>query len=457
MALGKSVAIIGGGISGTLCALLLAKKGYEVSIVEKQKQLGGLFSVFKREGLTFDVGFHYAGSLHKDSFLFESLKSLNILKESDIEILSYPDKLIINNKEIKVGGGIEEFTNLLKKNFPEEDKIDDFIDKLVTTALKFYKSDLSESLILDSQNLKGVLDYYFKSYEIKKIISYISYFYGSMSDEGQFSVHSLLLYDILTTPAKIKGGSKTVIDNIIKQLKEYNVEIITGNKVEKILVDNSGNFKGLKINNGTNLYSDYCISTIHPINILKLLDGKTKNEQRLIAKINKKVNGHTAFSTYFKFKGSIDTNYYYFNEDLEMELILLYGEKYDEYQSIISLIATDWDEWNQIKNDKEKVKDLKKSYEEKTLNLLKKYNQDIKDFEILDSASPLTFERYTDTFEGSYYGLRCNAQDKGIYSLLPFTKIKNFYIAGQSIFYPGLMGCYCTSAIVVNYIDNKRS
>ncbi|MGL5917324.1 MAG: FAD-dependent oxidoreductase, partial [Culicoidibacterales bacterium] len=35
------VAIIGGGIAGMMSALILEKKGYDVTIFEKKEQLGG--------------------------------------------------------------------------------------------------------------------------------------------------------------------------------------------------------------------------------------------------------------------------------------------------------------------------------------------------------------------------------------------------------------------------------
>ena len=50
------IAIIGSGFSGLASAALLAQKGYEVSIYEKNDQAGGRARVWKKDGFTFDMG-----------------------------------------------------------------------------------------------------------------------------------------------------------------------------------------------------------------------------------------------------------------------------------------------------------------------------------------------------------------------------------------------------------------
>ncbi len=52
----QTAAIIGGGLSGLATAALLAKKGYIVSVFEKNAELGGRARVLKKKGFTFDMG-----------------------------------------------------------------------------------------------------------------------------------------------------------------------------------------------------------------------------------------------------------------------------------------------------------------------------------------------------------------------------------------------------------------
>jgi phytoene desaturase len=48
--------VIGGGFGGIAAALRLRARGYDVTLIEKQNQLGGRAMVMRRDGFTFDMG-----------------------------------------------------------------------------------------------------------------------------------------------------------------------------------------------------------------------------------------------------------------------------------------------------------------------------------------------------------------------------------------------------------------
>ncbi len=52
----KKVIVIGAGVSGLASAALLAKDGFDVTILEKNNEIGGRARVWKSEGFTFDMG-----------------------------------------------------------------------------------------------------------------------------------------------------------------------------------------------------------------------------------------------------------------------------------------------------------------------------------------------------------------------------------------------------------------
>ena len=66
------IAIIGSGFSGLASAALLAQKGYEVHIYEKNDQAGGRARVWKKDGFmcfctsVFNCFRHWVGLLPKD-------------------------------------------------------------------------------------------------------------------------------------------------------------------------------------------------------------------------------------------------------------------------------------------------------------------------------------------------------------------------------------------------------
>ena len=72
------VGIIGGGISGLSLGYFLTKKGHQVFLFEKEKELGGLLSFLKKKewSWTLEKFFHHFFSSDKE--LIELLKNLNL-------------------------------------------------------------------------------------------------------------------------------------------------------------------------------------------------------------------------------------------------------------------------------------------------------------------------------------------------------------------------------------------
>ena len=52
----KRVGIIGSGFSGLAAAACLAKVGFEVTVIEKNQEIGGRARKFEAQGFTFDMG-----------------------------------------------------------------------------------------------------------------------------------------------------------------------------------------------------------------------------------------------------------------------------------------------------------------------------------------------------------------------------------------------------------------
>jgi protoporphyrinogen oxidase len=75
----KSIAVLGGGISGLTCALRLAQEGHRVTLIEGSEQLGGLGTFFEHDGRTFEKFYHCM--LPSDGPLLRLLETLGIRDE----------------------------------------------------------------------------------------------------------------------------------------------------------------------------------------------------------------------------------------------------------------------------------------------------------------------------------------------------------------------------------------
>ena len=136
--------IIGGGIGGLTCALLLAKKGLRVALFEKEKQAGGYCSSFSVNGYTFDACTDSIGGLYKNEPLRQLLEEdLGIWDKINVYELNPGRRNIFPGMIIDVPAGILEYKDVLKRNFPLEKE---GIDKIFALMEEIYASSLLAGL-----------------------------------------------------------------------------------------------------------------------------------------------------------------------------------------------------------------------------------------------------------------------------------------------------------------------
>src|ERR1700749_2394815 len=94
------VAIIGSGIGGLLCAVMLAKEGFQVAIIEQNKQIGGCLQTYSFRKKVFDSCVHYIGALdygQTQHRIFNYAGITSQLKLKKMEEHGF-DHIIFNNK-----------------------------------------------------------------------------------------------------------------------------------------------------------------------------------------------------------------------------------------------------------------------------------------------------------------------------------------------------------------------
>lgn len=75
----KTCIIIGGGIGGLVTGALLAKEGYQVTVLEKNAIIGGGLQTFKRNGVSFPTGMHIFGGFQEGGNLRKIFGYLGVM------------------------------------------------------------------------------------------------------------------------------------------------------------------------------------------------------------------------------------------------------------------------------------------------------------------------------------------------------------------------------------------
>ena len=138
-----------------MCGAILAKEGYDVLVLERNKQIGGCLQIFVRDKLIFNSSVHYIGGLEKGQNLYKVFKYLDIIDQLEMHKLDDVafDKIIFNNdeKEYHYAQGYDNFVSTLVQDFPEEEQaILKYVEAIQLACESFPLYNLHES---DDYNL----------------------------------------------------------------------------------------------------------------------------------------------------------------------------------------------------------------------------------------------------------------------------------------------------------------
>ena len=117
----KKCVIIGSGLGGLSCGCILAKNGYEVTVLEQGLQAGGCLQCFRRGDAVFDTGMHYIGSADRGQVLHTILHYLGVDDDIRLERLDPAgyDVISFRGEQYRLANGRENFVDSLARSFPK--------------------------------------------------------------------------------------------------------------------------------------------------------------------------------------------------------------------------------------------------------------------------------------------------------------------------------------------------
>lgn len=436
------IAIVGGGLSGLLCAFLLEKKGYSPTIYERLPKVGGVIDSFKTKKIMFDVGFHYSGSLASGQFLYEEFKRYNLLEK--FELYEYEgdfDTLYFDDTEFGIPNSSIEFKQKLQALFEDEkDALENFFNKCYE-ASKITLELKDDYTNIDSRSLNSVM-IDIKNPILRKILLHFTIFYADVQyEDASFEIYAKIMINMLDGTRKIRGNGRAIVDALKSEL--HKTTIITRNEVSEILYDENG-ANALRCKDGVKEY-DAVISTLHPRTTISLLNLESKKLKRYAKHVRELEESPTFFSIFCLVETDIKSNLYFYGDDC---ISVLPSSKVDGKSTVTVIARSRYEDYQDL--DKQEYKALKQKECEQHISALKKL-YDFGNIEVIDCSTPLTKQHYSSGYKGSAYGILCSAKQKSLSMVMPKTRVENLYLAGESALAPGLLGCYLGAQKVMNY------
>ena len=114
------VIVIGAGLGGLECGYLLSRAGRRVLVLERGTQPGGCLQSYRRDGLSFDTGFHYVGGVGEGESLYPVFRYLGLADLPWQRMDKAFDLVTIGGRTFPIMQGFDAFVEALTAEFPAE-------------------------------------------------------------------------------------------------------------------------------------------------------------------------------------------------------------------------------------------------------------------------------------------------------------------------------------------------
>lgn len=470
----KKVVIIGSGLGGLSCGVILSRNGYDVTVLEKSSQIGGCLQCFSRHGVKFETGMHFIGSAAKGQTLSRLMDYLEISKDihlSQLDPAGY-DVISLGGQIYKFANGREAFISQMSEYFPHQhdnlvryyNLIEEVASASSLHSLEYAESDTIITPTYQMLSINKVVDELITDSTLANVLMGNLPLYAAEKDKTPFSTHAFIMDFYNQSAFRVVGGSDTIALSMKHTIEKYGGCVQTQKKVSKIVCDDSHAI-GVKVNGEDEfIHADYVISDAHPQRTLELIDSKLIRPafRSRVNSIPQTVGG---FSVYLEFKENtlpyMNYNYYGYNSDtpwgcenydesswpkgyLYMHFCHENQTRFAKTGVVLSYMQMkDVERWigTSIARRGEDYENFKKAKAEKLISSLELQFPNIRScIKNYYTSTPLTYLDYTGTEGGSMYGVAKDVSSGAACRVHHRMRIPNVYQTGQNINSHGILG-----------------
>ena len=480
----KKCVIIGSGLGGLACGSILAKNGYEVTVLEQGAQIGGCLQCFRRGGALFDTGMHYIGSAEPGQVLYTFLHYLGVdqkIRLSKLNPKGY-DVIAFKGQHYQMANGKAAFVDTLAEQFPESrEELNRYYNLVKQVASSWAMHSLNTAVDLNvnaeyqMRSVNEVIDSMISNPTLREVLAGIVPLYAGEKDHTPFYVHALIADSYDQSASRIVGGSSLVADALADTIKERGGQVLTKHQVQEIECDEK-QATAVITTTGERFAADLVISAIHPAKTMEMV------KSRLIRpayrqRIAEGRNTTSAFTVYLKFRKDsmpyMDHNFYYYRgdsvwgceqyDDQSWPKFLLYmhfcEEEHPAYATtgeILTYMTMDevrqW-EGTHVGRRGESYEAFKRKKAEAAIAALEEEMPGIRDkIEAYYTSTPLTYIDYTGVPDGALYGMMKDVSLLGSAGVSSKTRVPNLLLSGQSITLHGMMGVLAGSMVTCSEV-----
>lgn len=488
----KHVLIIGGGLGGLFTGAILAKEGWEVTILEKNTTIGGGLQSFKRFGEVFDTGMHVVGGLQEGGNIRRLCQYLGIWDK--VHVRRVPSEctdwlyFAEDKRCYQIASGKEQFVASLSKYFPQQhDNLVRYVEamyRIVDEMDLFHFRSSEHDIFSRSEEFEMAADKFIAKYitdeRLQKIVAYVNPLYGGRADMTPAFVHATISTLHINGLSRFAGGSQQFADTLSDFIKARGGLVFVGDGVQHIHTEGR-NVIGVTTCSGRHFTADYCISDIHPCTLLSLFDDPSAFTKAYRSRLQEIPNSPSAFLLYLMMKPNtfryLDYTGYYMQsydsiwdigrtQELEAKGFLFMTPPeiiQGEFSRKMIIVAPmSWQEVQRWKDSSvgHRGADYEKWKQTNAEGLLLKMEEMFPGFrnciEDINTASPLTIRDYYGSKEGAMFGYAKDWKNLALSQVPVITKIPNLLLTGQCNNLHGFCGVPLTAINTCEAILGKN-
>ena len=480
----RSSVVVGSGAGGLTLALLLARSGRNVTVVESQPAIGGYLRRFTRNGVRFDTGYHFSGGftnvmaqmnhvLGIDDLVFaKPIANRIVLGESDTDLT------------LAAGSGHRGAEETFCRHFPKDAAA---LHKLMQTIRDLWYSNPGRDIAATSPRQLELSRYdamtvneFNDSIGIGKTAAAaagsFAMCHGSMQSEASMAFHARVGFSICDDLARPVNGGDPMIAGFKREAAKLGISVRTGVRLRRFTEpDANGTCRTALLDDDTVLDADEVFFTIHPTAIAEILPERALTAS-FVSRLQELRDTTSFFCSYF----TIDEEFapepglvsYFAHHDIDSIMrgdnsqstgFLIDRERDAEgklratvaaFRPMVPGLPADAPATRAERAHDAKYLELKARLAEDTAAVLARLCPGVKNhLHFVTAGTALTCRDY-DPPTGSAYGVRHICGQPRIFGRLP---VRNFFAAGQSALAPGVMGTMMTSFAVFRFAVGEET
>ncbi len=296
----KRIVIVGSGPGGLAAGMILAKRGFSVTIVEKDDKIGGRTSEIKLGDYSFDTGptflhqkftldetFAEAGRNSSDYLDLVKLDPMTKLSWGDKTLeTTYDQKRMAENIEASFPGHSEGYERFMKDHGEKLRRIYPVLQKPYHKLSAYCRSELLKVFpyIATNDTVVDVLDRYFPDDNLKLAFTFQSKYLG-MSPWKCPALFTILSYtEYKYGIYHTTGGLCKIPEAMAKVFAEEGGELRLSTPVDQILFSGKS-ATGVKLTSGEEIKADHVIMNADYANAMHtVMNGFGKSKKKLEGK-----------------------------------------------------------------------------------------------------------------------------------------------------------------------------